>query len=70
MNLGRFRELTRNLPDDYEIVLTPGDATWWMSAGHVDILHAVADMPGVVSLAENQEVTEDYFIPLRLGLDD
>ena len=83
MNLGDFRRLTAGLADDYEIVASPGDATWWELEMDSTILTAEvravdwADegitehaCPAVIMLNEGQEITEDYQIPQRLGLDD
>jgi hypothetical protein len=71
MNLGEFRLLTAGLPDDYEIVTSPGDATWWEVSEHYEALQApVAGAPGLVILADGQEVTEQYLIPIRLDLDE
>lgn len=70
MNLGEFRELTKSLPDDYEIVASGGDPRWY-EVTLEDILHGIEGMmPGVVTLGEMQEVTEQFEIPMRLGLDD
>jgi hypothetical protein len=69
MNLGEFRQLTAMLPDDYEIVTSPGDATWW-EVSRYTYDHPVAGAPGLVILADGQEVTEEYLIPIRLDLDE
>ena len=71
MTLGEFRELTHDLPDDYELVASPGDATFWETWAHYDaVLPSTDAYTGVVILSEGQEITEDYWIPARLGLDD
>jgi hypothetical protein len=71
MNLGEFRLLTAGLPDDYEIVTSPGDATWFEVSEHYEAVQApVAGAPGLVILQDGQEVTEEYLIPIRLDLDE
>lgn len=86
MNLGDFRRVTAGLADDYEIVASPGDATWWevhqpapdqIMAAEVRVVQW-PDYTGpvehlcssVIILNMGQEVTEDFQIPQRLGLDD
>lgn len=71
MNLGQFRLLTAGLPDDYEIVVSPGDATWAeTNLDARDVLAPVAGAPGVIALYEGQEITEEYLLPIRMDLDE
>lgn len=73
MTLGEFRKLTAALPDDYELVTHPGDATFWeLREVHPnDVLEPLPGAyPGVIILNGGQEVTLDYWIAERLGLDD
>lgn len=70
MNLGEFRAATADLPDEYEIVSHPGDATFWETDMRADVLKPVAGAPGVIILDGGQEVTEQYLIPIRTDLDD
>ena len=68
MNLDEFRERTKNLSGDTEILLTGGDAVWY-EASMTDILPPVAYLPGVISLEEGMPLTEDRWMAERLGLD-
>ena len=71
MNLGDFRRLTADFPDDYEIVANAGDAVWFeVDAGAGDVLVPALGAPGVVILNGGQEVTEQHVIPYRLDLDE
>lgn len=80
MNLGGFRRLTAGLSDDYELVTHPGDATYWElhDIHPSDVLPASTGVldgntehfPPVIILDSGQEITEDYNLPGRLGLDD
>lgn len=63
--------MTAGLPDEYEIVSSPGDATYWETSEHYE--HPLAPAfggPGVVILDSGQEITEQYAIPFRLDLDE
>jgi hypothetical protein len=68
MNLGELRELIKDLPDDYEIVTSPGDATWWEVTARPALTPA-AGAPGLLILDDGQEVTEQYWIPIRTGIE-
>lgn len=69
MNLGAFRLLTAGLPDNYEIVTHPGDATFWETDAR-PAMQPVAGAPGLIILDDGQEVTEQYLIPIRTDLDE
>lgn len=66
MNLKEFRELTKDLPDDMEIVVDDGSLNFFHGVRHTTNFFAVMDLPGVVWLEMTEEVTEDYDMGHRI----
>lgn len=68
VNLGQFKEWTKDLPDDAEIILNEGDIVEFYEATTGHILVPALEMPYAVILFMGQPVTLDQYLDERLDV--
>lgn len=71
MNLGEFREYTKNLPDDTELVIWEnGDVTWYEAEGRQIVPATPIHSSAVYVLEMGQQVELDFDLAIRTGIDE
>lgn len=71
MNLGEFRERTRNLPDDTELVIWEDEDVTWYEANENAIVPATPiHQSPVYVFYMGQQVELEFDLAVRTGIDD
>jgi len=65
MRLDEFREKTKNLPDDAEIIVGLGDGTYW-ELDFKDTFATIMDIPTTIWLDAKDEITLAFEMDTRI----